>query len=287
MPITLLELPSEIRNQIWNLVFRGPVVVPTSTQTPVRQGGCLACLKEDHVNTTPWSIAFRPLLTCRQIYDEAAHILHASFHVHLGENIFHMNSLRPPFPAITSKVLSVVVWVHIGEENRVHWSEGLKSVGDAFSNLQHLTINAHMRPPDSYEKLIDAISLAIPIVQYSRNKRDMEVKLHFDYTYEDIMFDSPYLGEIRTTDALEEHELVLRDLIEDDAFIEAALGDDEDEQAMVAALLRTARAHEQLWFEKLQRNRAARQRASQEQSQSAPESRPSSASATVGSAEDI
>ncbi|KEF62988.1 uncharacterized protein A1O9_00963, partial [Exophiala aquamarina CBS 119918] len=226
----LLELPTEVRNQIWGLVFRSQVVVPHSTKPTVRQGGCLACLKEDRVNPIPWSIAFRPLLTCRQIYDEAAHILYASFHVHLGKNIFHMNSLRAPFPTINSKVPSIVVWVHIGEENRVHWTEGLKLLGDAFSNLQHLTINAHMRPPDSYEKLIDAISLATPIVRYSRDKRDIEVKLRFDYTYEDVMFDSPYLGEIRTTDALEEHELVLRDLIEDDAFIEAALGEDEDEQ---------------------------------------------------------
>ena len=285
MSINLLELPSEIRTQIWNIVFQSKFVVPTETQTTIRQGGCLACLKEDHFNRIPWSEAFRPLLTCRQVYDEAAHILYASVQVHLGENIFHLNSLRPPFPSITSKVPSAVVWVHTSEENRVHWIEGLKSVGDAFPNLQHLTINAHMRPPDSYEKLIDAISLAIPIVKYSRDKRDMEVKLQFDYTYEDIMFDSPYLGEIRTTDALEEHELVLRDLIEDDAFIEAVLGDDEDEQAMVAALLRTARAHEQLWFEKLQRNRAARQRA-QEQNQSVPKSRSSSTGATVDSAED-
>lgn len=285
MAVTLLELPSEIRNQIWNLLFKSQVVVPASTQPTLRQVGCLACLKQDHFNPTPWREVFRPLLTCRQIYDEAVQTLHDSFQVHLSENIFLMDSLRPPFPSINTKVSSAVVWAHIGEENRVHWTEGLKSVGNAFPNLQQLTINAHMRPPDSYEKLIDAISLAAPVVRFTRDKRDMEVKLHFDYTYEDIMFDSPYLGEIRTTDALEEHELVVRDLIEDDAFVEAALSDDEDEQAMVAALLRIARAHEQVWFEKLQRNRAATQRA-QEQSSSASQSRSSSVEGTVDSTED-
>lgn len=284
MPITLLELPTEIRDQIWNLAFKSHLVVPTSGQVAIyQQVGCLACSKGDHIKPSLWSEVFRPLLTCQQIYEEASPILYASFQVYLGEDIFTMNSLRPPFAAINTKVTSAVVWVHIRDENRVHWSEGLKAVGDAFSHLKHLTIKAHMRPPNSYELLIDSIALAAPVVRYTRDKRDMEVTLEFDYNSEDIMFDSPYLGVIRTTDALEEHELVIRDLIEDDAFVEAVLSEDEDEHAMVAALLRTARAHEQSWFEKLLRNRAARRR-TEEQSVSTPENEATSAGATTESA---
>ncbi|KAK5045253.1 hypothetical protein LTR84_009359 [Exophiala bonariae] len=286
MPITLLELPTEIRDQIWNLAFKTHLVVPTSGQASIyQQVGCLACQKGDHVKPNLWAEVFRPLLTCRQIYDEASAILFGSFMVCFGDRIFTMESLRPPFPGINTKVTSVAIWVHVNDDNRVHWSEGLKSMGDAFPNLKHLTIKAHMRPPNSYELLVDAITLATPIVRYTRDKRDMEVNLEFDYTYEDIMFDSPYLGVIRTTDALEEHELVIRDLIEDDAFVEAALSEDEDEQAMVAALLRTARAHEQSWFEKLQRNRAARQRA-EEQSAPVPDVQPTSDGPPTHSAAD-
>lgn len=264
MPITLLELPTEIRDEIWSLVFKDQLVVPMPGRATFRQVGCLGCLNEHHINPIPWTEVFRPLLTCRQIHDEAAPVLYNSFQAHLGKNVFLTDSPRPPFVGINTKVTSAVIWVHIGDENRVQWTDGLESIGHTFPNLRQLTIKAHMRPPNSYEVLIDAIALSIPMVRYTRDKRDMEVTMCFDYTYDDIMFDSPYLGEIRTTDALEEHELVIRDLIEDDAFVEAALSEDEDEEAMVAALLRTARAHEQQWFQKLQRTRAARHRTEQE-----------------------
>jgi len=71
------------------------------------------------------------------------------------------------------------------------------------------------------------------------------------YTYEDIMFISPYLGEVRCSDALDEHELVIRNLFVDAAFKNAA--QTGDLPLMTAALLRVGRAHEQLWFDELPR----------------------------------
>ncbi|KIX00644.1 uncharacterized protein Z518_09709 [Rhinocladiella mackenziei CBS 650.93] len=127
-----------------------------------------------------------------------------------------------------------------------------------------------MRPPDSYEKLIDALSLASPIVRLSRDKPQIEVKMDFDYIYSDVIFDSQHLGEITTDDALEEHELVLQDLIEDDAFVEAVLGEGNEEGEMIAALLRVARAHERPWTEKLQRKRLARLRETQQNERTEP-----------------
>ena len=67
------------------------------------------------------------------------------------------------------------------------------------------------------------------------------------------MFASPYLGEIRCSDALEEHELVIRDLLVDPQFCDAAKVRDLD--VMTGILLRIARNHEQPWFAKLQRKR--------------------------------
>ena len=74
------------------------------------------------------------------------------------------------------------------------------------------------------------------------------------------MFQSPFLGEITTEDARDEHELVLRDLINDAEFIELALAEEPDTQLMIGTLLRCARAHEQAWFERLQRKRITRLR---------------------------
>lgn len=259
-PSPLLDLPSEIRNQIWNLVFADRAVVPSKRPTVNGHDGCVACLHHDGASPLPWSDVLEPLLTCRQIYAEAVQILLSSFTLHLNECIFTMDGLCPPVPAINRQVRSLLLWIHIDEDNRLVWTERLKLITAAFPNLQSLTLHAHMRPPDEYDKLVDAIALAVPIVRFTHNRPDMQLSLVFDYIYQGVMFDSPYLGEITTADALDEHELIVRDLVEDDAFVEAALGhDDEDnDQAMVAALLRIARSHEQSWFQKLQRKRAAR-----------------------------
>ncbi|KIV96187.1 hypothetical protein PV10_00084 [Exophiala mesophila] len=259
-PSPLLDLPSEIRNQIWSLTFAEQALVPSKSHQNLQQDGCVGCLKHDQVNPLPWAEVFEPLLTCRQIYAEAFQIFISSFTLHLNECFFTTDSLCPPFPAVNRQLRSLVLWVHVDEENRSAWAERLKSITAAFPNLQSLTLLAHMRPPDEYDKLIDAIALAVPIARFTHLRPDMELSLVFEYTYHGVMFDSPYLGEITTGDAIDEHELIVRDLVEDDAFVEAALGldDEENHQAMVAALLRIARAHEQSWFQKLQRKMAAR-----------------------------
>jgi hypothetical protein len=85
--------------------------------------------------------------------------------------------------------------------------------------------------------------------------RSVENLLH-ELNYSSVMFESPFLGEITTEDALEEHSLVISDLISDPEFISLATAEQQlDIQAMIVALLRCAREHEQSWFEKLQRKR--------------------------------
>jgi hypothetical protein len=99
------------------------------------------------------------------------------------------------------------------------------------------------------------MSLAVPVVRLCRKNRALDVQVHFDYINKDIS--DPYFpGEVRMTDALEEHELAFRDLIEDDGFVEATLVDGE--QILTAALL---------WFEKLERNWLAGQQQEAEEAQ--------------------
>ncbi|KAJ9616706.1 hypothetical protein H2200_000425 [Cladophialophora chaetospira] len=152
--------------------------------------------------------------------------------------------------------------VHIEDENRVDWPSSIP-FRYLLPNLERIIIHAHMRPPSSYEVLLDAVYLALPMVRLERREMP-DINLSFDmaYTFSGIMFESPFLGNITTEDALDEHELVIRDVMADEEFIELAMADELeiDIQAMTTVLLRCARAHEQAWFEKLQRNRLARQR---------------------------
>ncbi|KIV81838.1 hypothetical protein PV11_03989 [Exophiala sideris] len=261
----LLGLPSEIRNHIWDLAFGHQHVVATPNALRVYQLGCQACESsrgQCRLDKT-WQDVFRPLLTCKQIFHEAISIIQSSTVIHLGEGMKGLDDLICPgrcLPSINDKIRRLVLWVHIQDDNRFHWSEGIEQAGIAFSSLDELIIHAHMRPPDSYERLTDAVDLATPTVRLGTRRPKLKITLHFDYAYHEVMFDSPYLGEITTHDSLEQHELVLRDLIEDDAFVEAALSREDDEQAATAALLRVARAHEQPWFEKLNRRRQERLR---------------------------
>lgn len=60
------------------------------------------------------------------------------------------------------------------------------------------------------------------------------------------MFTSPLLGEIKCSDALSEHEAVLRELQSDQRFRQAVKDGSEEEQTW--ALLRVARGHERSWL---------------------------------------
>ena len=186
-------------------------------------------------------------------------MLLSSFTLHLGSPLGDpMRSIVPHLARLKDNVRRLEWRVHILEDNRVDWIASIGIVGNLFPKLEKIVIHAHMRPPDSYEKLIDGIYIALPMARLS--KREMpNLQMSFDlaYIYSGIMFESPFMGEITTEDALEEHELVIKDLIADPEFSELALAQDLDIQSMIAALLRCARAHEQAWFEKLQRKRVA------------------------------
>ena len=268
---TLLQLPSEIRNQIWELVFSNQQLIPSRWGPQLVQDDCRACIEKACSNVTTgtstsdypsWHEVFRPLRTCRQIYNEAHHILLSSFTLHLG------SPLGDPMRTIVSQLARMkdhvrrLEWrVHILEDNRVDWIASIGIIGNLFPKLEEVVIHAHMRPPDSYEKLIDGIYVALPMVRLGKREMpDLQLSIDLAYIYSGVMFHSPFMGEITTEDALDEHELVIKDLIADPEFIELALAQELDIQSMIASLLRCARGHEHAWFEKLQRTRMARLR---------------------------
>jgi hypothetical protein len=172
-----------------------------------------------------------------------------------------MRSIVPHLARMKGSVRRLEWRVHILGDNRVDWIASIGIIGNLFPRLEKVVIHAHMRPPDSYEKLIDGIYVALPMVRLAQREMPrIQLSIDLAYIYSGVMFESPFMGEITTEDALEEHELVIKDVIADDEFIALALAPELDIQSMITALLRCARAHEQAWFEKLQRKRIARLR---------------------------
>ena len=155
-------------------------------------------------------------------------------------------------PQLLSTVRKTTLYVHLDEDNRFNWMLALGDLLDALPNLSELTIHNHMRPPMNYENLVDSIFFAAPLVTSNRGPLRT---FHFDYIFEDVMFASPFLGEIKCSDALQEHEMVIRDLLIDRDFARAA--EERDIEAMTGALLSAARSYEQRWFARLQRKRLA------------------------------
>jgi len=212
---------------------------------------CLACERHGYPPCLPWVGAFEPLLTCKQVYNEASHILKSSLTLHVGGGSDDMPCLNVPPPKLNGNVGRLELWAHIQEKNRMQWRTGIQTLATSFSNLQELIIHAHMRPLDDNHKLVDSIAIAVPVVRLRRDKPDIKVTIDFSYTFKKCVLDNPFLHHITTEDSLDHHELVLRDLIEDGDFVAAALAEEEDEYAYLRALLRISRIHQQSWFDKI------------------------------------
>ena len=163
----LLQLPSEIRNQIWHLVFHGHHVMPSKSGPQLAQDDCRACITIACTNVTTgastsdypaWQEVFRPLRVCKQIYNEAKDILRSSFTLHLGSTLGLPDSLIALQWAQMRNHVRRLEWrVHMLEETRADWTPSIAMIGTLFPNLERLNIHAHMRPPDNYEILIDGM----------------------------------------------------------------------------------------------------------------------------------
>jgi hypothetical protein len=247
--MNLLTLPSEIRNHIWTLAFGNLTVTPEPGYA-LKSHECHCCL-ENHNAEHPDQLlpVIKPFETCKQLRDESGPIFYSTLTLALSS--FKMiDRLHEHQPEIFKKVRNLILYIHIDDENRFEWAASTAILLNCAPRLREVTIHNHMRPPMSYEHLVDGLFFAAPLVRLPSR---INTTLKFDYTFEDVMFASPYLGEIRCSDALEEHELVIRDLLVDPQFCDAAKV--RDLEMMTGILLRIARNHEQPWFAKLQRKR--------------------------------
>ncbi|RMZ90634.1 hypothetical protein DV736_g2124, partial [Chaetothyriales sp. CBS 134916] len=155
--------------------------------------------------------------------------------------------------SLLDKVHTLTIHVHIDDDNRSSWSAALTMILRACSKVRTVNLYNHMRPPLSYENMMDAIFFAAPLILAELPQRHISPNIMFDYVYEDVMFVTHLLGDIYCSDALEEHSAVIRDLIADPTFEQAAREQDLD--TMAARLVGIARNYEQQWLDRLQRRR--------------------------------
>ena len=261
----LLAVPSEIRHQIWSVVFANRLVtverqIFSKRQETLSLEQCVSCTNNKDLPES-WNDVFPPLLACRQIHREAADILFSTLTLVFARYPTIDQMLESKFKLL-ERYRNLRLYMHLNEETRIEWAVSVLNLTNASPNLTNLTMHNHMRPPMSYEHLVDGLFFAVPLVSMPQH---ISYTLKFDYIFEDVMFASPFLGEIKCSDALEEHELVIRDLLVDEEFKTAAAV--RDLEVMTGALLRIARSHEQPWFAKLQRRRMAELARTEEGSQ--------------------
>lgn len=243
----LFDLPSEIRNYIWTLAL-GNLTVTLATRDNFTSSDCNPCRNETDLPDRLNSV-IKPLRTCKQIQTEATPIFYSTLTLVLStyQSLDRLHNLRS---TLFNQHRNLILYMHLNDDNRVEWADSVHIFFKDAPQLVNVTMHAHMRPPMSYEHLIDGLFFAVPLISLPSR---ITTTLKFDYVFEDVMFASPYVGEIRCSDALEEHELVIRDLLVDQEFCAAARS--WNLEVMTGILVRIARKHEQPWFAKLQRRR--------------------------------
>jgi hypothetical protein len=121
----------------------------------------------------------RSIYASRQLYQEAHNILFPTLVLHLS---------HPEIYATGSALwglkhhLRHLEWtVHVLEDNKIDWMISLFAISHLFPMLRTLVVHAHMRPPDSYEKLVDAVYVAQPLAKLLHARRDIEMTLKLNY----------------------------------------------------------------------------------------------------------
>lgn len=254
----ILDLPGEIRSHIWNWVFHGAVAHTGNNITASTDAEyCEPCHRQPRpADAQPLSTLILPLLTCRQVRNEALPYFHANLNLYLNTE-----SGLQPFLAVVPNPLaanlrSLTLATHIDIDSCLLWNDSLSKLFQRLNrlSLRTITMHHHMQPPSSYEHLWPGIYYVAPLLKQPRPPpRSVRVDLHFDYRADYVMFQSPFLGEVKCSDALQEHEMVLRELMEDEQFRAGVEGERDEE--LTLALERVARKHERSWFRSLQRRR--------------------------------
>ena len=266
----LLSLPAEIRNKIWTFAFANTAAVPfhssLSRRTTYPGGipagaaydaachGCAHRGAEESQDLLSVSAASSPLLTCRQIHTEAIVLYQTTLHVHacltselqLPEDICQRACAQRYLRHLSLRIHfdSLRLGEEMQEDMEEQWLMRLRDIRVGFPALETLHFTAHLRPPDSYDNLIDAIYFAGPLCHLPPRIR---LEMDLNYISEDIMIDHPDLGRIWYSDALEEHTKVIKDCMADRIFRDA-FHHNRSLDRMAERLLEITQEHEQSWF---------------------------------------
>lgn len=298
----LLTLPSEIRLQIWKFAF-GSSDIPLHGTTDAWSLACEECvvrppLRCSSSNTTSlphrddklpsameeYNKRIAIFRTHRTIFSEAFPIFLSSLTLHIDHPDM-LKVLKQKGPkSLRQNTEKAIVYIHFTDYNYRTSYEQIYEITKTLPNLKHVRVNYHMRPPISYENLLDAAYLTVPILllppplnrplyvvkddrlppdqHRSQMKVDSKPGLSIYTTYmkQEVLFDALFLGDITTEDAIDEHTAVIRALFHDPDYTAAIPQilislDPARIPEIQQALLMVARRYERPWFEKLQRRR--------------------------------
>lgn len=260
------RLPLEIRALIWKHAFAG-VHMPTYASRYAEQHSlydhfyrvCDTCKDKSlpasrNSASRTYNDAFAALLTCRTIYDEAQLLFKESMTLHIKdpEAIALIRNITTL--SFRSSIKKLVLYIHFNHDNHLLWCMRLFELQAAFRNITHVSVEYHMRPPSSYNNVLDVVLFYMPLLELSSNlsppryvltsrdrpestfrlvekpvqalvpctSQEPGLVIHTSYMVNEPLFQAEFLGEVWTEDAIDEHTGVVRDLFHNASFIATA-----------------------------------------------------------------
>lgn len=264
---TLLTLPTEIRLQIWKYAFGQRHLPVYSHHTETRYSkqddpsrSCEACKTSSlpAAVRSPHEIynhALNQLLASKTVFNEAIDTFQSTLtlHVKTPETIAYVRSTASSL--LRERIKRIVLYIHFDHDNHFLWCMRLFELQAALPALTHINVEYHMRPPSSYNNVLDVVLFYMPILELGPSlspprfvaKSDSRLDhtrfyldqansnsvipctdhaagltIHTSYMKHERLFDAEWLGEIWTNDAIDEHTGVVRDLFHDARFVAAA-----------------------------------------------------------------
>ncbi|KAL2404974.1 hypothetical protein ABEF93_008460 [Exophiala dermatitidis] len=223
----LLELPGEIRSRIWTFVFgfEDQRFVPASKdQASVHPEYCLACQSMTHESTAlpAWNETCRPLLTCRQMFQEGWQALAAAATtctMYVGWTP-DLNIGRSQKVAFSHEIERIEYWLHFQPETaQLEAITAMDRIGAGFPNLEDLVVHAHMQRPEEYSGIMQLLPLAAALVRFRKDCPHVAGTVNIGYM------------ESVPPDTVEGYAGLLKQLVDDRLFVEAVMAQDESGQA--------------------------------------------------------
>ena len=261
--VQLLDLPQEIKDKIWELTFANQEfllftdALPGSESKFSEHDECQVCNTLYKTRYTrrdndpeyvvrslermkpPQTAYNRMLNSVLAVRDPAALSTFQStitLQLKSPEAIAWFRTSAPT--NLQQRAQNVTICVHFDHTNHALWHSRLMELPVTFPSLKKLLIRYHMRPPISYDNLLDALYLSVAIQQLPemfKIPKDVShlagksletlpslstgTTIETSYMEEQALFSADWLGEIFTSDAISEHTSLIRDLFHDSDYV--------------------------------------------------------------------